>query len=73
MIPTTFEMDGLLTDDDIANRFMIHRQCRDCGKWTKMDTRDKNVKCRECGGDDFDLQSTTSDRTFNPLTKRKVR
>lgn len=73
MIPTTLKMDGLLTDDDIANRFIVHKQCRKCSLWTRLDKKKADHTCKHCGSDDFDQQSTISDRTFNPMTKRKIK
>jgi rRNA maturation endonuclease Nob1 len=70
---TTFEMDGLLTPEDVARRHSVFMQCRGCSKWSKTDSRLDHHTCEHCGGTDFDPTSITSERTFNPLTKRKVK
>lgn len=75
-ILTTLEMDGLLTKQDIANRFLAMRQCRRCNNWTKQDLRHKdNEPCTNCSSTDFDPTSSKSIRTYNFLTdkKRKVK
>lgn len=69
-VPTTFEMDGLLTKEDIKNRFKVMRQCRSCKKWTQMHI-DKTVPCSNCGSENYDAQSTKSLRTFNPVNDNK--
>jgi len=72
--PTTEEMDGLLTPEDIARKYSVFIQCRKCNKWTPADIRDwKELKCLNCGAHDFDNQSVTSARSFNPQTKRKAK
>lgn len=80
-IPTTFEMDGLFTQEDIDNRFKVMKQCRNCSKWTQQNTeRKEDSPCTNlmpnkelCGSTSFDPTSTTSLRSFNPLNKRKVK
>lgn len=69
---TTLEMDGLFSQEDIINKDIIFLQCRKCSKWTKTNIHTKNNVC-ECGSINFDLQSATSLRTFNPKNKRKVK
>jgi hypothetical protein len=71
---TTFEMDGLLTPEDIARRHYGWIQCINCSKWTHIDFRAKARVCAECQGTSFDLQSITSERTFDPIraAKRKI-
>jgi hypothetical protein len=73
-IPTTDEMDGLLTPEDIAKKYSVFLQCRQCNKWTPADYRHlKNLECSNCSAHDFDSQSITSERSFNPFNKRKVK
>lgn len=69
-VPTTFEMDGLYTEEDIANRFFVMKPCIECGKYTKQDVRVDNVPCQYCGGD-MAIASNycMSIRTFNPSKK----
>lgn len=83
MVKTTFEMDGLFTQEDIDNRHLVMRQCRKCAKWTQQNAERKtNTPCKHedksgkvCDSTDFDIQSSKSLRTFNPLTdnKRKIK
>lgn len=70
-IPTTLEMDGLLTPDDIERRHSAYIQCRPCAKWTKCDVRDEAKKCAYCGSSDLDTTSVTSERSFNHFNKRR--
>lgn len=57
-IPTTMEMDGLFTEEDIANRFYFMAACIDCTKWTKQDIRNKRrTPCTNCGSERIDNQS----------------
>lgn len=79
-IPTTFEMDGLFTEEDIKNRYTVMFQCKICKKWTRHDnwiTGEKNEykPCSSCGAISYDSTSIKSLRTYNPLTdnKRKVK
>lgn len=74
-VPTTAEMDGLLTPEDMRNRFKVMRQCFGCMKWTQQDTRKEGKPCHNCGGTEFDDSFAKSVRTFNPMTdgKRKVK
>lgn len=73
---TTFEMDGLFTDEDIENRQTIIMQCRQCRKWTKYFNYNysttKLVTC-QCGVVDYDPKSPKSIRSYNSLmdSKRK--
>lgn len=71
-IPTTLEMDGLISEKDIQDRHKIMFQCRPCTKWTLQSTLEKAKKpCQYCGATDFDQTSGTSLRTYNPFNKRK--
>lgn len=75
-VPTTAEMDGLLTQGDMRNRFKVMKQCKNCLKWTQQDTRKPDVPCHNCGApDSYDIQSTKSLRTFDPAkdNKRKIK
>lgn len=69
-VPTTLEMDGLYTDEDIANRHFVMKPCVSCGKYTKQDVRVANVPCQYCGGA-MAIASNywMSIRTFNPSKK----
>jgi predicted ATP-dependent serine protease len=60
---STFEMDGLLTQEDIDNRFYVMGQCLACGEWNRLDTRDYKYKCK-CGGDQYNLRESRSIRTW---------
>lgn len=70
---TTFEMDGLLTEKDIAERHLCFKQCRGCSKWTLMDTTKEDIPCQWCHITDYDITSTISKRSYNPMNKRKVK
>lgn len=77
MTLTTAQMDGLLTPKDIATRNNCHVQCQGCEKWTPVVATgtffewSANLRCGHCGGREFDPTSLTSDRTFNPKTRRR--
>lgn len=76
--PTTEEMDGLITDEDKANKHKVMAQCKNCNKWTQQSIEDRSQPyrpCYNCGEVSYDIQSIKSLRTFNPLTdnKRKVK
>lgn len=68
-IPTTLEMDGLFTEEDIKDRFFVMKPCIDCGKFTKQDTRKPDERCA-CGGE-MTKNSTyyASLRTYRPDRK----
>ena len=75
-IPTTLEMDGLFSKDDIINRYALVYQCRKCKKWTvhnNHSTYGKNsyLPCTNCGSTDYDPTSVKSLRTYNPETDNK--
>lgn len=74
-VPTTFEMDGLYTEEDIRNRHQVMLQCIDCRSWTQHDIEHglKHKPCSNCGNTNYDWKSLKSKRTFNILTdvKRK--
>lgn len=83
-IPTTFEMDGLLTQTDIDNRFRVVLQCKTCRQWTEMNhpepLKTELVPCRgiinkitgeRCGLINYDSTSIKSYRSYSPLTDNK--
>lgn len=79
-IPSTFEMDGLLTQEDIRNRYKVMWQCRECKKWTQhndwLPGEQNNQKpCDHCGKLNYDPWSMKSLRTYRPLVdnKRKIK
>lgn len=79
-IPTTYEMDGLFTEDDIKNRYTVVFQCSLCKKWTTHynwmpGERNQHKPCMGCGEIRYDARSIKSLRTYNPLTdnKRKIK
>lgn len=76
-VPTTAEMDGLLTQQDMRDRFFVMLQCTACLKWTKQDQRQKTKPCSnpECGRMAFDSTSIKSLRTYDPErdNKRKIK
>lgn len=49
-VPTTLEMDGLFTEEDIKNRFFVMKPCSVCLKFSKQDTRERDKPCSYCGG-----------------------
>lgn len=70
-IPTTFEMDGLFTQEDIDNCFYVMRNCLRCNTWYQGDRRIKeHVPCPSCGSGTYDMKSQCSLRTFNPKAKK---
>lgn len=80
LVMTTYEMDGLFTEEDIKNRYTVVFQCRNCKKWTIHHNwvpgeKNKHVHCNECGEVNYDPTSCKSLRSYNPLTdnKRKVK
>lgn len=76
MLPTTNEMDGLLTEDDIKNRYRVMIQCRECRKWTQHndwtpDGPHNHLPCSSCGKINYDPWSMKSLRTYRPLVDNK--
>jgi len=70
-VPTTFEMDGLFTQEDIDNRFYVMRNCLNCKTWYQADSRVKErSECPNCGNGSYDMKSQCSLRTFNPKAKK---
>jgi hypothetical protein len=78
MTKTTFEMDGLFTEEDIANRHTVVFQCQGCNKWTPHKNwlpgeKNEYIPCTTCGEKMFDSSSIKSLRTYSPLTDNKRR
>lgn len=75
-IPTTAEMDGLETVEDMRERFYIVMQCIECNKWTKMKhtlLKTEIVDCENCGSRKYDTTSLKSARTYDPDKDNKRR
>lgn len=75
-IPTTAEMDGLLTQDDMRYRNLVVMQCVLCNKWTKMKhqpLKTEIVDCSNCGQRAYDSSSMKSYRTYDPDKDNKRR
>ena len=79
-IPTTAEMNGLLTQKDMRQRNTVVFQCKDCKKWTVHENwvpegNNRHKPCENCGEVSYDLSSIKSLRTYNPLidNKRKLK
>lgn len=73
-IPTTAEMDGLTTPQEMRDRFSVKFQCRSCKKWTTHESyiiKREYVPCMECGSTNYDQSSMKSLRTYSPLTDNK--
>lgn len=61
---STFEMDGLFTQDDIDNRFYVMGQCLNCDQWNRFDNRDYKYKCSNCSSEKWNLRESRSIRTW---------
>lgn len=79
-IPTTLEMDGFFTQEDIDNRHTVVFQCKNCRKWTKHENwlpgeANRHIPCSGCGETKYDSSSIKSLRSYNPTTdnKRKIK
>lgn len=76
-IPTTAEMDGLYTVEDMRNRDTMVFQCMSCNKWTAhkkwVSGKSKHVPCGNCGEINYDPSSIKSIRCYNPDTDNKRR
>jgi len=73
-IPTTAEMDGLETVEDMRNRNTVVFQCKNCNKWTShQNYKGEHVPCNNCGEINYDNTSIKSLRTYNPDTDNKRR
>lgn len=64
MTKTTFEMDGLLTQEDIDNRHFIMGQCLACNEWSKWDTRQGRWQCTHCLSQKYNMREARSIRTW---------
>jgi hypothetical protein len=77
-VPTTLEMDGLISEKDIENHMAgkLMFQCRACTKWTPQ-TYDRSAimqsynPCQHCQVTNFDQTSGVSLRSYDPKIKRK--
>lgn len=68
-IPTTAEMNGLFTQEDMRNRHSVMFQCQKCNKWTKhtdYSLNHEHVPCFNCGEIAYDSGSIKSIRTYDP-------
>lgn len=73
-IPTTAEMDGLLTKEDMRTRFDIVFQCINDNKWKlHPNFKGEYLPCDTCGNTDYDTMGGKSYRTYNPATDNKKR
>lgn len=73
-IPTTAEMDGLLTQEDMRGRFDLVFQCVNDNKWKVHPQFDGTyLPCDSCGMTDYDSGGRKSKRSYNPLTDNKKR
>ena len=77
-IPTTAEMDGLYTQDDMRYRNKVVFQCTKCNKWTAHENwvaggNNKYLPCSNCGEKAYDHSSIKSFRTYNPDVDNKRR
>lgn len=70
-VPTTLEMDKLILQEDIDNRFFVMKPCLKCGKYTKQDIREENKPCSYCYENHFSIASNqwASIRSWNPTRK----
>jgi phage FluMu protein Com len=73
-VPTTAEMDGLLTVESMRGRWDMVFQCKNDNKW-KLHPNFHGVclPCDTCGGTQYHTDSGKSYRTYNPLTDNKKR
>jgi predicted RNA-binding Zn-ribbon protein involved in translation (DUF1610 family) len=67
-------MDGIRTEEDYLNMSKVMMQCVGCTKWSEQELNTKSA-CPHCGSTSFDIHSTTSLRSFNPITaaRRKIK
>lgn len=73
-IPTTAEMDGLLTPEEMRGRWDMVFQCVNDNKWKiHLNYHGIYLPCDTCGGTRYDSGSGKSLRTYNPLTDGKKR
>jgi len=63
-------MDGLLTEQDIADRFFVMKPCSECLKYSKHDLREETKDCPYCHGKiSINGRYWYSIRTWNPSKK----
>lgn len=73
-VPTTAEMDGLFTKEDMRTRFDIVFQCVHDNKWKlHANFNGTYLPCDTCGNTDYDTLAGKSYRTYNPETDNKRR
>lgn len=73
-IPTTAEMDGLYTKEDMRTRHDIVFQCVHDNKWKlHPNFHGEYLPCDTCENKDYDTGGAKSYRTYNPLTDNKKR
>lgn len=73
-IPTTAEMDGLYTIEDMRGRFDIVMQCVHDNKWKLHPKYDgTHLPCDTCGNTQYDTGGAKSYRSYNPETDNKKR
>ena len=73
-IPTTAEMDGLMTKEDMRSRFDLVFQCVHDNKWKLHPSfNGTHLPCDTCGKKEYDIGGAKSYRTYNPLTDNKKR
>lgn len=71
-IPTTAEMDGLISIEDMRNRLQLVFQCVSCKKWTlHLHWNGKHVPCSNCNAINYDPSSIKSYRTYNAVIDNK--
>lgn len=77
-IPTTFEMDGLFTEKDIADRHFVMKPCTECAKYSKHKIGE-NDPCPYCNGKIgvngrywFSLRTWKGDKKLTAADKRKL-
>lgn len=70
----TLRLDGIVTDEDIANRHYVIRQCDECDAYTRWDSRNKErYGCATCDSPHFDRGTQHSIRTHHIFLARKTR
>lgn len=70
-IPTTFEMDGLLTREDILNRNKVMLLCQTEAEWKEVDISDRE-QCPDCNSKLLG-SSIISSSTFSPTWQKKFK
>lgn len=72
-VPTTFEMDGLLTPEDIRDRNLVYAQCGNmaCQEANLFDITKREYLCAKCGHKHYMGGTIVSKRTYNPTLHNK--